>query len=314
MKTGTLPPLRIQFGSVIFISMTALAVRLSGFGLLMFPELGALSDDIIKRPYGKWASAPYMLVLTPLITAVAGVWVTNHLAFGVCSVLLITFASIGVIELVRSPIAPAISAGLLPLVLDVHTWWYPAAITVGTASLAIVSMVRRQFHPHRSPTSMRNTIDNIMEKAPTNPLWLLPFLLLLIGITLLAKIHGLRFLLFPPLVVIGFEMFAHPLVCPWAMRPWRLPFACTLGAAIGVSAVILLGPGIGAASISMIAGILTMRAVDLHAPPVLAIGLLPMIMPHPAYSFAPLVLMSTVALTAVFRMWQGLCLRWLRAR
>jgi hypothetical protein len=314
MKTGLLPTLLTQFGSVIFISAIALAVQLSGFGLLMFPELGALSDDIIKRPYGKWASAPCMLVLTPLITAIAGVWMANHMVFGVYSVLLIIFVSMGVIKLIQSPIAPAISAGLLPLVLGLHSWWYPAAITAGTVALAIVSMVHQQLHPARSPPSLRDMVENTMEKAPTNLLWLLPFLLFVIGITLVAQLPGGRFLLFPPLVVIGFEMFAHPLVCPWAIRPWRMPLACTFCAFIGISAVILLGPGIGAASISMIAGILIMRVINLQAPPVLAIGLLPMIMLNPTYSFVALVLTSTVALTASFSLWQAICLHRMRAR
>jgi hypothetical protein len=47
------------------MGLIALAARLTGVELLMFPELGALSEDIIKRPYETWASAPFMLVLPP---------------------------------------------------------------------------------------------------------------------------------------------------------------------------------------------------------------------------------------------------------
>jgi hypothetical protein len=40
---------------------------------------------------------------------------------------------------------------------------------------------------------------------------------LLLGLDALALVQatGWRFLLFPPLVVIAFEMFAHVQVCPW---------------------------------------------------------------------------------------------------
>jgi hypothetical protein len=54
---------------------------------------------------------------------------------------------------------------------------------------------------------------------------------------LLAQWSGWRFLLFPPLAVIGFEMFAHSASCPWAGRPLTLPLACALSATGGVAMV-----------------------------------------------------------------------------
>jgi hypothetical protein len=311
MRPVLLQPLPVRFGSVIFIGAIALAARLTGFDLLMFPELGALSNDIIRRPHGTWASAPAMLVLTPLVTAIAGVWIANHMAFGALSVMLDVVIALGVIEAIRSPIAPAISAGLLPLVLGVHSWWYPPAITIGTASLAVIGIMQRRHHPQAPAPTIRDKVDDVMEKAASHPLWLLPFLLVIAGLALLAQHDGWRLLLFPPIVVIGFEMFAHPLVCPWAVRAWHLPLACALSALAGVAAVGLLGPGFGAVA-SMMIGLLILRVLDLHAPPVLAIGLLPTIMDHPGYSFVALVLASTVMLTLAFRLWQAICLHWAR--
>jgi hypothetical protein len=50
-----------------------------------------------------------------------------------------------------------------------------------------------------------------------------PFFLVFLVIALaLVQATGWRFLLFPPLVVIAFEMFVHAQACPWAQRP--LPF------------------------------------------------------------------------------------------
>lgn len=310
MKPFSFKAFLVRFGSVIFIGAIALAARLTGFDLLMFPELGALSNDIIRRPYGVWASAPVMLVLTPLATAIVGVWITNHMAFGVVAVVLNVAIALCIIEAIQSPIAPAISAGLLPLVLGLHSWWYPLAITVGTASLAVLSILRRRFHPKIPAPSLRDKVDNVMEKAASNALWLLPFLLVLVSLASLAQHDGWRLLLFPPIVVIGFEMFAHPMVCPWALRPWHLPLACALSALAGVGAVSLLGPGLGAV-VSMMMGLLILRAIDLHAPPVLAVGLLPTIMTHPTYAFVALVLASTMMMTITFRIWQTICLYWM---
>jgi hypothetical protein len=311
MKKGFLRSLAPELGSVAFMGVIQLAAGMKGLDLLMFPELGALSNDILRRPSGAWATAPLMLVITPLITAVAGLWIANHMTFGVSSVLLDVVISMSLIELIRSPIAPGISAGLLPLVLGVHSWWYPLAITVGTGALAIISIVRQRIQPPPAP-SMRENIDDTMEKPAPRPIWLLPYLLLLTGLACLAERTGLHFLLFPPLVVIGFEMFAHPLVCPWAIRPWHLPLACTLSAAAGVSLVALLGAGVLAAVLAMSISLVILRTIRLYAPPVLAVGLLPMVI-HPVdYTFVATVMASTLILTIAFRLWQALYVRFIR--
>jgi hypothetical protein len=82
-------------------------------------------------------------------------------------------------------------------------------------------------------------------------------------------------------VVMAYEMFAHPAACPWAGRLWALLLASTLSAVMGVALVGILGTGVVAAVLTLGAGILLLRLLDLHVPPVLAVGLLPFVMPHP---------------------------------
>ena len=304
------PAVRAGLGSALFMGLIALTARLSGVGLLMFPELGALSHDILKRPHGTWASAPLMLVLTPLVTAIMGIAITRHMDYGALSVLLDVLASVLVISASRSPIAPAISAGLLPLVLGVHSWWYPAVITFGTALLAVLSVIQCRLYPPPSRPTARDVVDDVMERTPPALGWLLPFVWVVTLLSGLAQWTGLRFILFPPLVVIGFEMFAHPQVCPWAARPWRLPLACVLSAAAGVGAVGLFGAGMGAAIVVMILGIIILHLLDLHGPPALAVGMLPMVIPHPGWVFVAAVGIGTTLCIVTFRLWQTVCVRW----
>lgn len=292
------------------MGIIAALVHISGAGLLMFPELGALSNDIIKRPMGTWARAPLMLLLTPLAAAVVGLIIARHMSFGVPAVLLDVGASVLLIHLMRSPIAPAISAGLLPLALGLHSWWYPPAITFGTGLLALLSLIQRRFHPPVPPPTVRDVVDDLMERTPSALGWLLPFLLVVALLAGLAEWTGLRFILFPPLAVIGFEMFAHPQACPWAARPWRLPLACALSAAAGVGAVSLFGVGVGAAIVTMALGIVVLRLLDLHAPPVLAVGMLPLVMPCPNWSFVAAVAFGTSLCIVAFWLWQTLSARW----
>jgi hypothetical protein len=79
--------------------MVALAAETTGFMLLLFPELAALSHDIMVRPYGKWGSQPLRLVLTPTLTDVVGIFIARHLTFGDFGISLIVALSLLIILL-----------------------------------------------------------------------------------------------------------------------------------------------------------------------------------------------------------------------
>jgi hypothetical protein len=134
--------------------------------------------------------------------------------------------------------------------------------------------------------------------------WFVAFLVLDGG---LAQLTGWRFLLFPPLVVIGFEMFAHPVACPWAGRPLMLPVACTLSALTGLLVVQTLGAGPLAAIGSIAVAVLVLGVLDLHVPPALAVGLLPMVIAQPDHRFPVAVALGALMLTTSFLFWRRIC-------
>lgn len=296
--------------AVLFMAAIGDIARATGLPFVLFPELGALSHDILKRPHGTWARALRMLVVTPFLTGVVGTLVTGHMAFGLASVLLVVGVSILIIRVLRSPIAPAISAGLLPLALGDASWRYPPSLLVGLGLLAAIAWIWRRVVP-TSPrvVSIRDLADDIVKETPRDYSWVPFFLLFIAADTLLAEWTGLRFLLFPPLVVVAFEMFAHPHACPWADRALVLPVACTITAAAGVALVALFGPGPLAAASSLAVGIAVLRLFDLHVPPALAVGLLPLILPKPSYAFPLSVAAGTLLLTVSFLGWRKLSLK-----
>ncbi len=288
-----------------YIGGIAGLAQATGVPYVLFPELGALAHDVFTRPWGTWARAPVLLVVTPAVTAALGTLIARTMAYGVPSVLLAVAAAMLVIRLLRSPIAPAISAGLLPVTLDVTSWWYPPAIVVGTAVLAGLSvLVRRAVPPPPAPMPTADLIDDLIEMPPADYSWVPYFLGFLVIDAVLAAAAGWRFLLFPPLVVIGFEMFAHSAICPWAERPLRLPLACAATAAAGLFFVRLLGAGPTAAIASMAAGIVVLRLFRFRVPPALAVGLLPLVIDHPDGRFPLAVGIGTLGLTASFLLWR----------
>jgi len=276
---------------LLYIAIIAEIACATGAFYVLFPELGALSHDVLTRPQGRWANAPLLLAITPVLTAVVGIVITRSLPYGYLSVLLTVGGAIAVVLALRSPIAPAISAGLLPLVLGVKSWWYPPAIALGTVLLAMLSVPWKKYcvtHSAALPAEREDLIDDLIEMTPSGYGWLLVLMAFVAVAVFFVKLTGLRFVLFPPLVVIGFEMLGHTEICPWTKKPLRLPLACFLTAFGGFLAWRFLGVTPISAACSMAWGIAVLRACDLHVPPALAVALLPLVMEKPtlAYPFA----------------------------
>ena len=243
-----------------------------------------------------------MLVATPLITAIIGLLIEQHMGYGMLPILLSIALALIVIRLLNSPIAPAIPAGLLPIFLEEKSWWYPAAILFGTTMLVLGLQLYKRIFSGIIPQakSPEDRIDDIVEKPPRRFAWLPYFTAFLLVDSMLARLTGLRFVLFPPLVVIAYEMFAHPHVCPWADKPIRLVVACVFSAAAGVAIAANLGNNPLFVMLAMAAAILAIRSFRLHAPPAVAVGLLPFVIEHPDFGFALSVGLGTILLVLAF--------------
>jgi len=316
--------------ALIYIATIAGIAYTTGAFYILFPELGALSHDVFTRPRGTWASAPALLAITPVLTGAIGIVFTCILPYGFPSVLLTVASAIAVIFLLKSPIAPAISAGLLPLTLGVKSWWYPPGVLLGTVLLAALSLLWRRLSVAQDclePLSQVEVIDETVEQLGSGWFWLVAlmtfvtlaiFCVELSGYPAVRRLLGnsgeLRFILFPPLVVIGFEMFGHTAICPWARKPLLLPAVCFVSAAGGLLFWNLLGDGPIAAAFSMAWGITALRLFDLHVPPALAVALLPQVMASPTIGYPFSVGIGTLLMTIWFFFYKSLARRFTATR
>jgi hypothetical protein len=154
--------------ALVYIAVIAEIAYVTGAFYVLFPELGALSQDVFTRPRGTWASAPLLLAITPVLTGVIGIFFTHALPYGYLSVLLTVGGAVGLIYLLKSPIAPAISAGLLPLVLGVKSWWYPPGVMLGTVLLALLSLPWKRLCLAQNwlePFSPAEAVDEAIEQT-----------------------------------------------------------------------------------------------------------------------------------------------------
>jgi hypothetical protein len=292
--------------SIVVLAVVAKAALLTGAFYVLFPELAALSYDVFTRPAGEWARSPVMLAITPAVTAALGTVLTQVMVYNLWSVAMTIAGAILIIGLMRSPIMPAISAAFLPLAFGITSWWYPVSIAAVMALLALVSMIYGRIlasgDVRQAPPPDTVAQANEIAHAPRLRMWLpififFAFLLFAYG---LATVIGLRLILFPPLVMFAFEIFNNANIRPWAKRPLTLPLVCTITAGAGLAALVWFGAGPLSVVISLLLGIVTLRALRLHFPPALTVGLLPQIMLHPDWRFVLAVALGSTALVGVF--------------
>ncbi len=293
--------------ALLYVVAIAVTAQCSGWHYLMFPALAALSDDVLTRPWGKWASQPGRLILTPALGAAIGTLITRQFSYHVLSILLIVALCLLLLAVLKSNIAPAIAAGMLPLVLGIKSWLYPVSVMLGLVALVIILLPWRRRCRQKYQGTLENAtgdLDDLLETPPAGNRWILPFFLFLTIMASCATASGLRLILFPPLVVIAYEMFAHPTSCPWARKPLTLPIACFLTATVGWFAVSLFGSGGIAAGCAMIFGVIALRLLQLHMPPALAVGLLPLLINSPDIKYPVCVTIGAGALTLAFLLYR----------
>jgi hypothetical protein len=289
---------------VSHMGAVALAAHLTGIYLLLFPELAALSHDVLTRPQGKWASQPWRIVLTPTLTAIVGLFVTRHTSFGAIAITLVVTASLFIIKLLRSAIGPAISAGALPMVLNEKSWTYPAAIFMGLVGLVATLWIWRRYGPSFDTPSNDSANDSRviddLEAYPDDRFWVVTLLTFVLLLGVPAQLTGLRFILFPPLIVMAYELFGHPEVPGWMARPALFPLVCVLTASVGVVGYHLFRSNVVGVMLTVLCSIAILRAFKVHMPPALAVGLLPFVMTAPNIRYPTSVGIGTVALTVCF--------------
>jgi hypothetical protein len=287
---------------LIYIGTVAAIASATGAFYILFPELGALSYDTLTRPRGRWACAPVLLAITPPLAGTIGTLVTRSMPYGFISVLITVSGALVVLAALRSPIAPAISAGLLPLVLGVHSWWYPPGILFGSTLLALVSLPWKCYSLGGAPTAPPPAANEGAADAesPRSTIRSIAAVLVFVSIAMVfVKITEMRFVLFPPLIVIIYEMLRDPAGCTWAGGLVRLPIVCFLSAAGGLLSHNAIANAPLAAMLSMAIGIAVLRVFRLHVPPALAVALLPMVMTNPTVAY-PLAVGIGATLAAVW--------------
>lgn len=300
VRGSTTTTIVAQVVVLAFIGIVAFAASRTGLAVILFPELVALSHDVINRPQGKWASQPLRLIVTPTVTATLGLFLTRHLSYNVLSIALIVAFSLVFIRLTKSAIGPAISAGVLPLVLGERSWYYPLAIFADVTTLVVILMLWNQWGPccidPPKKVMKHNEAVEAHQAIPLTRFWPVGLMAFVILVGAAAQFTGLRFLLFPPVIVMAYEIVGHPTAPDWVRRPLLFPFVCLLTSTIGLLTHDLVQGTVLAVMVTVLCSIIILRRFEVHMPPALAVGLLPFVTKMPNYKFPISVFLGTIVL------------------
>jgi CBS-domain-containing membrane protein len=193
---------------------------------------------------------------------------------------------------------------VLALVTGVQDWLYPLSILVAT------TLVFLMHGSHRRWLGSKRASTPETEEVPPRQRFLVAVAVaaFAFGVAALAMASGQRFLLFPPVVVIAYELIENP-HCPWAGRPFAIIAACFISATVGWSAAALLGFNALSVAVVVALAVATLAALRLRMPPAIAVGLLPFLSKQGGWRFSAAIA-AGAALAVVF----GLVWGKLRAR
>jgi hypothetical protein len=252
---------------VVVVPMLALASAL-GTHAIIFPEGAALAMGIWVVGLAGWSASRWRVALLPALFAAVGILLLRlGLAPATTAILAVSLALLG-LQALGTRLAPALSAGVLPIVFDVRAWSYPVAVLAISLVIAAGMAWRHAILAPAPPEGVRRYAWRTLAGA-----WLVITLWILAGGAWLALASVA---LAPPLFVSALEWLARgTLTAPEGARRWAL----LVGAGLAGSGAVALVPHAWlAGALAIVATIALMRLLATPHPPALAIALIAQIL------------------------------------
>jgi HPP family len=256
---------------IVVVPMLGLA-RVLGTHAIIFPEGAALGMGIWVLGLPGWVASRWHVVALPPLCAAAGVVLAGtDLSRTAAEIAAVTFGLV-VLQVFDSRLAPALSAGVLPIVFGIDEWSYPLAVL---AVCVTIAMLWRLIH---HPVARR--LDDIVPERYPWPVALVAWIVIVAWILAAGRALELSaVVLAPPLFVSALEWLGRGELAPGdGLRRVGL----LTGAAVsGSVAAQLISVGWIAGPLAICATVALMWLLATPHPPALAIALIPQIVGTP---------------------------------
>lgn len=289
----------VRLGMSLLVPVAMLAVAGTvGAPELIFPEGAALAFGVIALRIGAWRESPGVLLVAPAAAAGLGValarmggptWVRELVAMTAALVLL---------RLLRSRLAPVISAAMLPVVFGIRSWSFVAAVAAIGAVLAAFETATRAQPGPSEPGGQRDLMWRGRAAAPIGPTFLGAILAAMWVVIAGPVLHLPPPAVAPPLFVATFE---------WLARSQRsaaiglAQWAATIAAAgLGAALAYTIHPEWMGGCVAVTLAVVLLVGASVPHPPALAVALIPQVggAGHPARFVAAVTIGSAALYTA----------------
>ena len=300
-KLYTLPAL------LLILAMFAVAEH-AGQKELIFPEISALALGawIMEKP--PWGHSVLHLWLSPTLAALTGMLIVRFFTYAPFFMITAAFCLVVLqLKLLRSGVLPAISAAILAILTRTDSWYYPLSVCLLTGVIALGRLVvNRAASGGKTGTPFVKPVPYRLKSNDGNLSELVHWGKLLAGVmavVTVAVVSGHLFMVAPPLIVAFVEMSKPGGVLRdnWVKILGLLAFAAFGGVFwFALIHIALRLPLWITACLSTASVFLAYRVPQLPFPPVVAIALLPAILPRESlWSYPWQVLCGSVAFIVI---------------
>lgn len=181
----------------IAVSMV-IAVHFFHQSAALVPEMGAVGSGLLFFRNRAWLDQLIPFYSYIVLAALFGFGLSTYVHAPIWFKIPLTLAVVltGLI-VVKVPALPALSAGLLPIYLDIHSWWYPVAVAtlMGLEALVALVWLRPSFRRDRARSWQLEHIGRVTGS--------------LIVALLVMAVFGSPLVMVPPLLVAMSERAQH---------------------------------------------------------------------------------------------------------
>jgi hypothetical protein len=176
---------------------------------IIFPVLSALVIGVWVIGNPLWTKNLLFIWLSPTLAAITSISVNS--LYPVHPVLLILGLLLMVaiqLTLFRSEVAPSIAIMILPVFLNLHSWYYVFSVSIFTAIITVIQMIRKRFEKQQGNSKLKDTkpIQSYLKEKTVQ--WIYFFLGVSV-VLLLSFTSKWFFMLAPPLIVTFFEFMRN---------------------------------------------------------------------------------------------------------
>ncbi|WP_298211350.1 hypothetical protein [Ferrimicrobium sp.] len=164
----------------------------------LVPEMGAVGSGLLFFRNRAWLDQLIPFYSYIVVAALFGFGLSTYVEAPIWLKIPLTLAVVltGLI-VIKVPALPALSAGLLPIYLDIHSWWYPVAVAtlMGIEALVALVWLRPSFRRDRAKSWQLEHVGRVTGS--------------LVVALLVMALFGSPLVMVPPLLVAMSERAQH---------------------------------------------------------------------------------------------------------